>query len=243
MNTYSHYRFFIDSNNLKDRSFISSDRDLINQVKNVFRLKGGARIIVLDNSGYEFEVILESINTQEIRGKILNKVYNQKEESCQINLFCSLLKKDNFEWVLEKCTELGISSFTPVIYKNTVVKRKQRKERWKKIIKEAAEQSRRGRLPVLNDIINFSQVFELVKGQLNLVADEKVNSRIKKYEARIKNVEILNIFIGPEGGFGDKERELMKKNNFLFFSLGRTVLRSETAAIVSVGILREIMIK
>ena len=233
--------------------FSSSDKELINRVKNVFRLKTGDKITVLDNLGHEFEVVLVMVGSSMLDGKIIERK-KKEEPRFKINLFCSLLKKDNFELVLQKCTELGVFSITPVIYKNTVVKKTENKGRWDKITKEASEQCKRILLPVLNQPTDMDKIFSSVKDGLNLVADEKSANRIKNAECitakagsrrqiyniecgRMQNKEEVNLFIGPEGGFTEEERKTMEENGFLFFRLGDNVLRSETAAIVSVGLL------
>jgi len=231
-----HYRFFVDPDSLTGEKFSSSDKELINQIKNVFRLKIGDKITVLDNSGYEFDVVLEKIDNTILNGKIVEKK-KREESGLKINLFCSLLKKGNFELVLQKCTELGVFSITPVIYRNTVVKKTEGKERWGKIIKEASEQCGRTVLPVLNQPTDLGKVPSSVVGGLNLVADERLNIKIGDLQSRFKGSSVINLFVGPEGSFTDEERKLMKESGFLTFSLGNNILRSETAAIIGVGLL------
>ncbi len=239
----SHYRFFVSPNSIKDKKFISSDKSLINQIKNVFRLKNKNTVSILDNSGFEYEVKLKEIGRELIEGVVVNRKLNNNELNIKIDLYCSLLKRDNFELVLQKCTELGINSFNPVIFDNTIVKRSEKKNRWDKIIKEASEQSMRGRLPALRKPMEFREILEKVENKFNLVADEKSFNRIADREKRVKNFKSINVFIGSEGGFSNNERDFMKKNGFLFFNLGKTILRSETAAILGVGILVEFMVK
>lgn len=242
MKANHHYRFFVEPKNIQRGVFISENRELINQAKNVFRLKIGSEMSILDNTGYLYIIKITNL-TNNIAGKIVNK-YKQELRGDTINLFCSILKGNNFELVLQKCTEIGIAEITPVIFQNSLVKKVSGKiDRWGKIVKEAAEQSIRFDLPKINDLIEFGEAIKKVEFDLNFVADQKSKTNLLGYIQKVKTGEVINIFVGPEGDFSEKEREIMKKAGFLFYNLGQNTLRSETACIISCGIISQIVLK
>jgi len=236
-----HHRFFVDPKLIQGDFFSSNDKVLINQIKNVFRLKTGSEILILDNTGYEYVVKITKL-TNNIEGKIVKKI-KQKQPEKKINLFCSILKGDNFEFVLQKVTELGIAEITPVIFQNSLKKDIVNKiDRWNKIIKEASEQSMRFFLPELNKAVEFGKAIQQVENKFNLVADQESKINLLKYSEKIRKEKIINIFAGPEGDFSEKEKEIMVKAGFLFYNLGNNTLRSETACIASAGIISQIML-
>lgn len=237
MKKNKHFRFFVGAENIIGGIFVSSDKDLINQVKNVFRLKTGDEISVLDGSGYEYRVLLQKITKGALEGKLLDKKFSQNSEAIKINLYCPLLKGGSFDLVLEKCTELGVFAFYPVAYKNCVVKPKGNKERWEKIVKEASEQCGRYYLPKINNTLSFEEaVSTITKKQNNIVADHEAINKIKDLSFVAKGVDAVNIFVGPEGGFSEKEIDEMQNRDFVFVNISDGILRAETACITSVGI-------
>lgn len=200
------------------------DRDILNQLKNVLRLKKGEQIILFDGSGYDF--------ISEFTGegaKIVEKVLNRREPERKIFLFCSLLKKDKMEWVFQKGTEAGVFEFVPVLSARSV-KKDFNKARAEKIIKEAAEQSGRAILPKVGGVLEFKEALEFVqKERLSGVISDP-NS--KKHISETLKEPNMALFIGPEGGWTEEEISEAKECGFKAVSLGRLNLRSETAAII-----------
>lgn len=236
----NHHRFLVDAKNIGSDLFVTDDPGIINQIKNVFRLGLGSQISVFDGLGNEYEIEISSIDKKSIKGNITKREIKIKGK-LKINLFCSPLKGDHFEIILEKCTELGVDSFQPVIFDRSIIRelKPNRLERYKKIIKEASEQSGRQDLPVVFEPIGFMEVIKKTMDGFNLVSIIGASKNI--LDIRTKNKEI-NIFVGPEGDFSKPEIDLMKKEGFLFFNQGDNVLRSETAAIVSCGIITQFML-
>jgi 16S rRNA (uracil1498-N3)-methyltransferase len=120
------------------------------QIRVVLRMRPGTRFVVLDDRGWEYEIELIEFGKKQARGQVIEKRPASGEPQVQITLYQCLLKKDNFEWVLQKGTEIGVSRFVPVISQRTVIPdgervRSNKLPRWERIIQEAAEQSRRGR--------------------------------------------------------------------------------------------------
>lgn len=233
-----HRRFFLDFNIGDEKRILIKDEGILHQLISVFRVKLGDDIILLDNSRFEYEAIIKGIGKKEIIVQINNKKEGKKQD-IQVSLFQSILKKDNVELVFEKCTEIGVVRFMPVLTERSI-KFNLNQERLQKIVKEASEQCGRATLPVVEDVKNFEDsVGETIleKDVVNLIFHEESIDCCDKlscdFLSNFKGVKKFNVFIGPEGGFSNKEIELAKKNNFYVLSLGDLVLRSETAAIVS----------
>lgn len=162
-----HYRFFIDKNSFLKDKVIIKDENLIHQIFHVLRLKIGDEIVVLDNTGFEYSVILEKID-KTIEGHIFKKEKNKNEPKIKIILLQSLLKHDKFEQVLKFGTSLGISNFIPIITEKSIVREINQNKfiRYQKIIKESAEQSHRGLLPKLENLITFKESLKILNKKI-----------------------------------------------------------------------------
>ena len=154
----------------------------LRQIGYVLRLKPTDRIIVLDNSGWEFEVEIERITKEQVTGKVISKKPGQGEPGIKITLYQALLKSDKFELVLQKGVELGVTAFVPFISERCVItQRVHRKiERWEKIIQEAAEQSERLILPVFRPLISFEEACRSVKQPALLLWEEEKRISLKE---------------------------------------------------------------
>jgi 16S rRNA (uracil1498-N3)-methyltransferase len=226
---------FIGNFNLEQDRFKIYDTEIINQAKNVLRLKIGDSLILADGASAEAIVKIIEMDKKFIEVEVMEKSINKKESEKYGVLYCSILKRENFEWVAQKATECGIKEIVPVVSQRTI-KLGFKKERLEKIIREAAEQSGRGKLPVLGEALKFEAALEKAReNDLNLFF-EMDSLMINKEE--IEKNEKIGIFIGPEGGWSDEELELMKNeakqsDKFKMSGLGKTTLRAETAAVVA----------
>ncbi len=201
------------------------DPSLYNQLKNVFRFTVGGQVILLDNSGFEFHAMISDFSHGEISFAVVSKKESKNVPSREMHLFFSLLKKDNFEWVLEKGTELGVAIFTPILSDRSE-KKAINIERAQKILKESSEQSERSSMPILKPLIDLEDV--LNQDFPCFAFHPKGDTFTIEHT---QNFSPLGVFIGPEGGWTDREIFLMKKNNIKIYSLGDKVLRAETASI------------
>jgi len=235
-------RFFVP------RDWIENDRvvirgDVVHQIRTVLRLASNDHITVLDNTGWEYEAAITDITKDSVEAKIAHKSFSQTEPRTRITLYQAILKKTRFEFVLQKCTELGIASFVPVLCQRCVARWKpSNMERLQQIIREAAEQSQRGILPTLHKPVNFINACKRA-GTNSFVAweDEKETGirelLLKKLKSDRINKSAINIFIGPEGGFSPREIEEVRNIGVTSFSLGKRILRAETAGLVAASIL------
>lgn len=207
------------------------------QITKVLRLKRGDKIIVLDNRGMEYGVLLEQMISREVVGNILSRQESRGEPKLKITLYQALLPREKFELVLAKGTEVGIDRFVPIETKRCLIKKNQyqgKVDRWRRILQEASEQSERGIIPELEEALDFEQAIkEALKDGLVLVACERdpreLLSEVLKSQ---ENLEKVSIFIGPEGGFETQEFELAKKMGARLISLGPRIFKSETAGLV-----------
>jgi 16S rRNA (uracil1498-N3)-methyltransferase len=218
---------FIGEYNLSKKDVTIADPQIIKQIKDVLRMKKGDMIILSDGKGNSAKVSLDSISINKITGTA-NKMPQENEVERKVNLYLAILKKENFELAVQKAAECGVSKITPIITERTI-KTGLNIPRLEKIITEASEQSGRNIVPILSPTLNFKAALIVSSG-----SDEKVifhlGNNPYKPDKKARNI---SIFVGPEGGFSEKEIMLAKKSSYTVSSLGPLTLRAETAAIVA----------
>ena len=212
------------------------------QICRVLRLQEGNKIVVLDNQGSEYEVVLQTLGRQEVAGRIVARRPALGEPEVSVCLYQSLLARDKFEWILQKCTEIGVSRFVPVVTRRSLVQKTDRlkpdrEKRWIRIITEAAEQCGRGLIPRLAHPARLEDCLSEAESQdLCLIASttalETPLCQVMSCAVNRK-IQSLGIFIGPEGGFHPEELAAARTVGAHEFGLGRRVLRTETAALVA----------
>ena len=232
------HRFFIPSEWIVQEQ-VQLKEDRAHQVNDVLRLKPKEHISVLDNSGWEYEVEIEKASGDLVQGRVVSKAICPGEPAIRIILYQAVLKMDKFELVLQKSVELGVSAFVPFISERCVVRAPSdnRMMRWQAIIREAAEQSGRTVLPVLKAPVTFREACEKAdKPAILLWEEEKKNSlHIVLRSAPYSITQALSVFIGPEGGFPPSEAVFAESCGIPPVSLGRRVLRAETAGIAAIS--------
>jgi len=232
------HRFFIPPERI-DKGNVSITGGQAHQMREVLRLKSGDRVVVLDNSGMEYQVELRDITRERVYGKVIEQGLCQNEPEIKITLYQTLLKHDKFELVLQKCTEVGVSRFVPIICERCVVDvpSQSRFDRWRKILTEAAEQSKRGKTPDLDQAIDLKQACEEVDGLSLMPWEQEAGDGIKSTIKKFVDEKHVNIFIGPEGGFTPDEVEFARGKGIIPITLGKRILRAETAGVVTTSIL------
>jgi 16S rRNA (uracil1498-N3)-methyltransferase len=198
---------------------------LVNQLQNVFRLKLGDEVILFDNSGFDFLVSIARYEKDAVSFSIIKSIPNNILPARETYLFASLVKKDNFEWIIQKSTELGVSHIVPLI-SNRTEKKDLNVERARKIITEAAEQSGRGTLPILHEMIELEKALH----KYTHIKSIAWHTQGQKFVSQDIS-DIAGAYIGPEGGWTPVEEELFKNHGVQIRSLGPQILRSETAVI------------
>ena len=219
------HRFYSKEKLEQKSSVLIPDASLLNQLKNVFRLTKGDEIILFDNSGFDFHSTIDAYEKDSV-SLIINKVNeNIVLPLKETYLFVSLVKKDNFEWIVEKATELGVSHIIPLISERTE-KKDFNSDRIQKIIVEAAEQSGRGTLPILHEVTDLESALH----NYAYIKSIGWHTKAPKFVSQ-DLVETIGAYIGPEGGWSDAEEDMFKVHGVHTRSLGPQILRSETAVI------------
>lgn len=219
------HRFYIPQEIGDSKTVVIRDSNFLHQLKNVFRFTIGGQVILFDNSGYEYHVLISSFDKGEVTCAVVSKKEGENAPLRGLHLYCSVIKKDHFEWVLEKGTELGVSHFVPVLSDRSE-KKNLNMERAQRILIEASEQSGRVTIPTLAEVTEFE---DTLNADFPCFAFHPTGEVFTINHTH--NYSPLGIFIGPEGGWTEREIFLFKKNDIKVHSLGPQILRAETAAI------------
>jgi len=208
------------------------------QIVNVLRLRAGDRVKVLDDTGWEYEVELISLDRQSAEGRVRRKALATTEPRVKIVLYQAVLKGHRFELVLQKGTELGIVGFVPVVCERCVVGNltdiESKLARWQRIIQEAAEQSHRAKLPQLQRPMLFEQACSNLQGLALLPWEEERQYGLRSFLRNLSTRPFtVHLFIGPEGGFSPGEVQVARHYGIRTVSLGPRVLRAETAGLAA----------
>lgn len=228
-------QYFIDFE--INNSEIILNKEQQHHIKNVLRMKEGTQIRIVDT---KHELYIGNIQYIDNNVKVisLNEVEADTELPIQITLIAALIKKDKWDFLIQKVSELGVHKIVGLQTQRTVVKLEEKKakkiERWNKICLEACEQSRRTHCSYVEDIIDISQL-QHYRSDLNVVAYEDSSKTSASLATLEKNINSITIVIGPEGGFSIDEIDKMKEFDFIPITLGKRILRAETAAIAAVN--------
>ncbi|PKO03471.1 MAG: 16S rRNA (uracil(1498)-N(3))-methyltransferase [Chloroflexi bacterium HGW-Chloroflexi-5] len=235
------HRFFIPAERFQTAE-ISLPREISQQICRVLRLKTGSEIMLLDDLGVEYASRLTEVNEAQCMVSVLSKQPSPGEPATQITLWIGLTQREKFELILQKCTEIGVTTFMPIITTRTLIQKTSDADdklpRWKKIIQEAAEQSHRGRIPLLSPALKYAEALakSTTEDALKLILwEDEANLSIKQQLRAFKGKQV-SLIIGPEGGLSFEEVELAKASGYIPVSLGKRILRMETAAIHAAGV-------
>lgn len=237
------FNFFAEYNNKYNDGYVIDGKDY-NHIKNVLRMKEGDRLLV----SYEGKSNLCEISSFVDDTVVLNIVtedFNSTELSVDISLFQGLPKSDKFELIIQKTVELGVKEIYPVEMKNCVVKLDDKKKvskvsRWQSISEAAAKQSKRNIIPNINNVISLKSIIEITKDYDMLLVPYENEDSMKSTANVLKDIKAgmkVGIVIGPEGGFDQKEIDYLVGGGAVTISLGKRILRTETAAITAVGMI------
>lgn len=230
------HRFFVLPSQITPPT-VTLPADAARQVRTVLRMRPGQTIVVLDNSGTEWQVELTQVDKPVVCGRIVAQQPARGEPTVRLWLYQAALKAQKFEWVLQKGTELGVTRFVPVITERAVVRDptavNKKQGRWRQIIREAAEQSGRGRLPELSPAMLLADTLAESAGcDRRLMAwEEASRSRTLQNALTGEPISTIAVFIGPEGGFTPQEAATAQSAGVRLVSLGPRILRAETAGL------------
>ena len=234
-------KYFTLPENIKGNE-IQLDEETSLHLSRVLRCSVGDKITVGDGSDIDYDCEITEITKRCVTAKILDKHLNLNEPSVKITLYQGLPKGDKAELIIQKCVEIGVCEIIPVKTERSVVnwdkKADKKVERWNKIARSAAEQCGRGKIPAVGDIMTFKDAVldsKKCSGRLIPYENEQENG-LKQFCDSFKGDSIA-VFIGPEGGFAPNEIEFAKQNGILPITLGKRILRTETAGLVTAVIL------
>ncbi len=200
------------------------------------RVKVGEIIAVTDGCGRKVEARIATIDAQILTARIERDLSGYGELSSEIIVALSLIKPSRYEFAVEKCTELGVRGFVPLVTSHCEIKPGRFNiERLARISLEASKQSGRSWVPMINQPVNITELFTRVKGSF-FAAVKPADTSAEKVLKNFPEGCTLTLIIGPEGGFTEEELKFMKINGAVFFSLGGLTLRSETAAVAATAL-------
>lgn len=228
-------RYFIEDQQIEDAMIRVMGPD-VHHIKNVMRFTVGSRASFVDTSGTLYLASLTSFEGNDAIFEILD-IRRNTETPIHVALAQALIKRDAFELVLEKATELGVETFIPTIFERSIIKLDERDQakkliRYQTIAKEASEQSERLTLPKIKSFTKVQDIDFLNYDHVILCYErEDEDNHLNQLLPHIQVSDKVLVLIGPEGGLSEKELSFFKETRVHFVSLGRRILRSETAAI------------
>ncbi len=235
------FNFFVDKSCKNDNCYYISGSDY-NHIVNVLRMHEGDRFLV-SCDGQSDLCVIESFDNSSVTAQIIEENCQNTELPIKIYLFQGLPKSDKMELIIQKTVELGVTDIVPVEMSRSVVKIEAKKKsakqtRWQSIAASAAKQSKRNCIPTVHEVLSFRNAIDFAK-ELDLLIIPYENKEgmqsTAKTLSQIKSGMSVGIMIGPEGGFDEKEIELSSEIGGQTVSLGKRILRTETAAITAVG--------
>lgn len=238
-------KFFVKNNQISGNVIDILGTD-VNHIANVLRLKPDDKIKICNvDKGTNYNTQIVEINKENVKCNILEEIESNAEAGVHINILQGLPKAEKMELIIQKCTELGVSEITPVEMERCIVKldsksASKKQERWQKIAEVAAKQSGRDKIPTINNVINIKNVCNMLANyDIVLVPYENEKTvTLKEVLNKLprKNLKIA-IVIGPEGGFEEKEIQMLEQNNCKIVTLGNRILRTETVAMAMTSVI------
>ena len=249
-------QFFLPENALTDKKFQLKGPEAFHITK-VLRYRPGQSLVLFDGKGGRFEGVIDEISSDgTVSGSLVSTLHETGDrKAVALNLCQGLLKAGPWDYVLQKGTELGVASFTPVLTPRTVVllheaeRARAKAERWGRVVMAAAKQCGRASLPEVREPAEFRDAIKSSEGRgLTLLAWEGLSGATASESPRLalreadqnRGAESLavSLFIGPEGGFSEEEVDLAESLGAVVFGLGSRTLRAETAALAAVALVQ-----
>ncbi len=238
------YHFFVNEEQIEEENIKIIGLD-VNHIKNVLRMKQGEQVLISNGKDKDYLCSLEVITNEEVIAKILSIDEEGTELPAKIYLFQGLPKSDKMELIVQKAVELGVYEIIPVAMKNSIVKLDDKKaqskiNRWQGIAESAAKQAKRIIIPKVNQVMTFKEALVYAQDfEYNLIPYENASgmSGTKEIIASLKPNTSIGVFIGPEGGFDHLEIELALSKEMKTITLGKRILRTETAGLTTLSVI------
>ena len=226
------HRFYVEDSDLTKNIWIHQ-RDLIHQWINVLRFKVGQDLVLFDGVENEKLYKIAEIKKDEVNLEFVTDFHRNLPKK-DIYLFWSLLKKDKNSWILQKCTELGVTHFIPILAGRSE-KTGLKTDRYRKIIIEAVEQCGRSDIPKLREPLSLENAINQYQSKIYLYFAEQSDDQEVVDNASLEQQDSVGIFVGPEGGWTEAELSLFENQKVKELNLHDFTLRAETASLVSVS--------
>lgn len=227
------HRFFVASGTLQEGASVELDL-FAHQLHAVLRLRPGAQIVLLDGSGQQWAAEIIALDARRAVACVGAGRPCVSEPRLQIALYACSLKGEKFDWLLQKATELGVSRIVPVVSRRSIARPvaalERKYDRWRSVIREAAEQSGRGRLPVLAPALDFDEAVRSASGLRLLPWETALDVSLLPRLA-----DSVSLLVGPEGGLEEGEVVLAQACGWQVVSLGPRILRAESASIAAIA--------
>ena len=230
------HRFFIPKPYKQEMQITGRDA---HHIIDVLRMAPGDRLQVVADDGVSFVGEVTAVNSNSVTVTAREILRETHEPDVRISLLQGLAKGEKMEFIIQKAVEIGVTDIFPVAMEHSVVvldssKAEKKVERWQKIAEAAAKQSKRDSIPVVHEVMTLDQILQKGKWDLLLVAYESENQvSLKEALQAHKEAKTVGVIIGPEGGLSNEEVEAARKQGGIAVSLGRRILRTETAGLVA----------
>jgi len=236
-------RFYVPQPQI-EKGMLKIEGNEVKHIRRVLRLKAGDEIVVFDGLGNEYAGTIVEEGPSSVMIKIENIFSSKRDSFLEVTLAQSLLKGEKMDYLIQKATELGVKEIIPFFSSRSVPLleksgRLKRHHRWGKISIEASKQCGRGVVPKIEPLQDYSEMLQIASpGSLRLILWEREGVRLKEVLERSKEKTRIFFIIGPEGGFSQEEVEEAKREGFIPVTLGRRILRAETASLCFLSILQ-----
>ena len=225
---------------LKEGTTVLIKNDSFHYLSKVLKVKKAQKIILFNNTGFDYHGYIKNVADRNFE-IYLDKKFFLEKEICTTEIAFSICKNPCSDFIIKKLTELGISSFQPLISKFSIFNKKKldlekKLKHWKNISISSSEQSERSYLPIIKNIISFQDYIDSCSSTSKIILNTKSQNMINNvYNSRSESCSVL---VGPEGDFSHEEYSYAKQSDFSSVSLGANILRVETAAIAAISYIK-----
>ena len=231
-------KIFLLDGELKIGSRVIKD-EKARYLSTVLRCYVGDFLLIKDNGGNAYLSRITHVTKREVTVDILEKQNFDPEPPIRMTLLQGLLKGEKMDLVIQKATELGVNEIIPVVTERSQIRETRRLMRWKKIAEEASRQSGRNTIPTVCEPLDIARLFITLKSpQGGIIFWEQKTSALHDTIERFRGTNEITLFTGPEGGFSRGEIEIASQRGFIAASLGKRILRAETATIAAISIIQ-----
>ncbi len=222
-------RFFVSPSQISADTVCITGEDVVH-ITRVLRMKAGDPLEICDGCGNDYDAVIQSVGKAQVVSKIIGKQRSEAESGTEVILFQALPKQGKMEYIIQKNTELGVAKIVPVYTKRCVTKPTDKSARWQKVSLEAAKQSGRGIVPQVLETVTFNEAVMRMKDLEAAIMLYECEDTTKLHDVLGgKRFGQIGLLIGSEGGFEPAEADFARQNGIPTVSLGKRILRTETA--------------